>query len=513
MTTVAFVGGANAPYPSHYAPMKKFSPTGLACLLLLVLAMLPACLSRNSSPTEALGRADSTNVVQVWVTHGDESALLEKQPGVPLVEGDTTGTDSLIRVDVAERFQQMDGFGAAVTGSAAYLLHRKMNPDHRRALLEELFTPKGIGLSYLRMTIGASDFSLHDYTYDDVPAGQQDPTLDRFSLGPDTADVMPVLQAIFAVNPQIKLMGSPWSAPAWMKTSGALAGGKLKKEAYGPYADYFVKYTRAFAARNIPVAAVTIQNEPGHTAKYPSMLMTAPEQADFIKNHLGPAFAKNGLTTHIIAFDHNWDSPEYPITVLNDSLARSFVTGSAFHCYAGNVADMSKVHEAHPDKGLYFTECSGGAWAPKFADNLKWNMVNLVIGATRNWAKTVLLWNLALDQNSGPTNGGCTDCRGVVTLHADSSRVIRNVEYYVLGHVARFVRPGAYRVSSTQPPGNVLLNVAFINPDGSRVLLVLNNGAAPSAFRVQEGAGNFRYILPAGSVATFTWEQPAASKQ
>ncbi len=454
-------------------------------------------------PTKAeeIGKADA------WLTTGNQTKLLSHEVQVSVTERATTVLPS-VTLQPEQKLQQIEGFGAALTGSSAYLINRKMSAAQRRALLEELFdADKGIGISYLRMTIGASDFSLSDFTYNDIPMGQTDYDLDHFSIDSDKEDVIPVFKQILSFAPGISIMGSPWSAPAWMKTNNSLKGGKLKPEAYDVYARYFVEYIKAYAQEGISVAAVTPQNEPLHfTANYPCMEMQAGEQLEFIRDFLGPAFADAGLSTDIIAYDHNWDNPQYAIAVLNDPVAKEYVSGSAFHAYAGNVSAMSVVHNTHPDRGLYFTEISGGEWATNFSDNLQWNMSNIFIGTTKNWSKNVLLWNLALDENHGPKNNGCQDCRGVVTIQSGNGSVTRNVEYYSIGHFSKFVRPGAYRIASTAFDASTGLDhVAFVNTDGSKVIVVSNTASEARSFSVLWEAGQFDYSLPARSVVTLVW--------
>lgn len=446
--------------------------------------------------SEEIGKA------QVWMTSGDESLLFSKRDDISVTAADEQST-AMITLDPGERLQEIEGFGAALTGSSAYLINRKMSAAQRSALLTDLFDPeKGIGLSYLRMTIGASDFSLEDYTYNDMPAGQSDYELNNFSIAKDKEDVVPVFKQILNVSPDVKIMGSPWSAPAWMKTNGSLKGGKLKPEAYDVYARYFVRYIEAYAEEGIDIDAITPQNEPLHfTADYPCMEMQVDEQRDFIKNNLGPTFADANLSTKIIIYDHNWDNPQYPIQLLNDTEAKAFVAGSAFHAYAGDVSAMSTVHGAHPDRGLYFTEISGGRWATDFGDNLMWNMSNIFIGTTRNWSKAVLLWNLALDENDGPKNNGCQDCRGVVTINSATGAVTRNVEYYSLAHFARFVRPGAFRIASSAQP-SAPEHVAFVNEDGSIALVLSNAAAEPKTVLVRSGDEQFSVYVGPRSVVT-----------
>jgi glucosylceramidase len=476
--------------------------------LVLTFAIAFMGCAKSSAKDTVTPPTDSTAVVgkaQIWVTTGNQVQLLQKLTDLDIKTG-APASASMIRIDFSKPLQEVEGFGAALTGSAAYVINKQLSSAQRSQLLQELFDPQqGIGISYLRITMGASDFSLSDFTYDDLPAGQTDAGLTQFSIAKDKEDVVPVLQSIKAIAPVLKIMSTPWSPPAWMKDNGKLAGGQLKPEWYAAYADYFVKYLDAFKQEGITIDAVTPQNEPLYEAPYPSMRMEAAAQAVFIKDHLGPAFKKNNIHTGIIIYDHNWDVPQYPISILDDAQAKQYVSGAAFHAYAGQVGAMTQVHAQHPDKGLYFTEISGGAWAPEFADNLKWNMSTIFIGTMNNWAKTTLLWNLALDSNNGPRNGGCQDCRGVVTIAANGA-VTRNVEYYVIGHMAKFVRPGAFRVTLTGTGVTGLESVAFLNKDGARVLVVLNSDNNAKTFTVADGNRQYDCSLEGNAVATIVWK-------
>ncbi len=449
--------------------------------------------------------AHKTVTADIWLTTGDSLTRLEKTATLffQKKEKDTT---NLIQLDTKQTFQNMLGFGASMTGSSAHVLTQYLDDTQRQEAMKALFSKEqGIGLSYMRMTIGASDFSSHNYSYNDPPNEVFDEKLAFFSIKEDQDDVIPRIKEAFAINPDLELMGSPWSAPAFMKTSGNMVTGKLKPEAQAAFANYFVKYIQAFAQEGIKVSAITIQNEPEYEpAGYPGMLMTAEAQRDFIKNHLGPTFAQNQITTKIVVYDHNWDHPEYPLTILNDAEAKKFVDGSAFHCYAGDVNNQSKVHEAHPDKNLYFTECSGGGWSGSWRDNLIWNFKNLIIGNLQNWNSCVLLWNLALDENGGPTNGGCPNCRGVLTV-SSKGIITKNIEYYTLGHVSQFVRKGAKRIASTDLSSRKLSNVAFQNPDGSIAIVILNENDKIQTVRVQSEEGLLQYAIPAYSVVTVHW--------
>lgn len=474
-----------------------------------LLLSLGSCGSEKD-PDPGINPTDDPKEIgkaKVWLTTGDQSKLLAIETDIAIIESREMSFPT-ITINPNEKLQQIDGFGAALTGSSAYLFNKKLNTSQRNQILQDLFsTNTGIGISYLRLTMGASDFSLSDFTYDDMPAGETDPDLKNFSIVKDQEDVVPVLKQIKTINPDVTSMGSPWSPPAWMKTNGSLKGGKLKSEAYAAYANYFVKYVQAFESEGIDIDAVTPQNEPLHfTANYPCMEMSSADQADFIKNHLGPAFETSGISTDIIVYDHNWDNTDYSISLLNDPDVKKYVAGSGFHAYAGSVSAMTTVHNAHPDRGLYFTEISGGEWATNFSENLQWSMSNIFIGTMKNWSKSVLLWNLALDQNHGPKNNGCQDCRGVITINSTTGVVTKNVEYYAIAHFSKFVRKGAFRISSTNFAGSTLLDhVAFINEDNSKVMIVSNNDTSPKSFVVKLPEGQFSYFISAKSVATITW--------
>ena len=476
------------------------------CIAFLGLAMGLGSCDKDSTPAPAPPRtATEVGKAHLWLTLGDKSKLLSRESDISITDTIKT-TSPVVTIDAGTKYQQIEGFGAALTGSAAYVINQKMSTADRNVLFYDLFDPiNGIGISYLRTTMGASDFSLENYTYDDMPAGQTDYDLVNFSVAKET-DVISVFQQIQKVAPGVQIMASPWSPPAWMKTNGSMVGGKLKTEAYDAYADYFVKYINAFKGEGITINSVTPQNEPLYfTAPYPCTDMSATDQRDFIKGALGPAFKAAGLSTKIIVYDHNYDHPEYATTILGDADAAQYVTGSAFHAYGGDVSAMTSVHNQYPDKGLYFTEISGTVGSD-FSGDLQWNMANVFIGGTKNWAKTALMWNLALDQNSGPKNNGCNNCRGVVTVDNTTGSVSRNVEYYSIGHFSKFVRPGAYRIASSAS-GSIsgVDYVAFLNPDNTKAIVVSNNGSSSQTFVVKDGLTQFTYSIPAKGVATITW--------
>ena len=438
--------------------------------------------------------------VQVWMTSGDKSHLLEATT-ISFAKSKDERLPS-IQIDDKQQFQTVDGFGYTLTGGSAFLLHQ-MGKTERAALLQELFgkNANSIGASYLRLSIGASDLDAEVFSYDDLPAGQTDLELRHFNLSKDTLHLLPILKEILAINPKMKFMGSPWSAPVWMKTNETSKGGNLKPEFYAAYAQYFVKYIRAMQALGIAIDAVTPQNEPQHGGNNPSLVMSASQQADFIKNHLGPAFRAAGIATKIVIWDHNCDKPEYPLDILNDPAAKAFVAGSAFHLYGGEVSALSQVHDAHPDKALYFTEQWTGSNS-QFDGDLAWHTKNVIIGTMRNWSRIALEWNLANDPTFGPhTPGGCTQCRGAVTI--DGSKATKNVSFYIIGQAAKFVSPGSVRLGSNMV--EQLPNVAFRTPEGKTVLIVLNEAAQNTTFQISAGKKWITTSLPAGTVGTFVW--------
>ena len=476
-------------------------------LYLITAFVFLSCAGDDDPDNSPLPTNAVTGNANVWLTMGDQSLLLSPQKPISITTVKSTSLP-VITIDSTQLMQEIEGFGAALTGSSAYLMNKKLSAADRNALLNDLFDlESGIGISYLRMSIGASDFSPVAYTYDDVPSDETDFNLDHFSIAKDEEDVVPVFKEILKIAPDIKILGSSWSPPAWMKTNGNLKGGSLKTEAHDVYARYFVKYLKAYGQHGISIDAVTVQNEPLYNAApYPCMKMTAEEQLNFIKDHVGPLFQAEGIETKIIIYDHNWDNTNYPISILNDAGASKYVAGSAFHAYGGDVGAMSIVHNAHPDKGLYFTEIGGGDWATDFSVNLQWNMNDIFIGTTKNWSKNVLLWNLALDQDSGPNNSGDEITRGVVTIHNTSGVVTKNVEYYAIGHMSKFVRPGAFRIESSASTYISQLNfVAFMNADGGKVVVLANSGTETKAVTLKHGERQFDYSIPAKAVATVVW--------
>ncbi len=474
--------------------------------LIILLALFIGQISTASVPVSFLSTklvcpfGFSKTKVTPWITSPANNILF--QPQKKLIFKSTGNTQSAITIDPTQLFQTIDGFGNCLTGGSATLLHR-MDAASRSELLRELFATDGnnIGISYLRVSIGASDLSDRVFSYNDLPAGETDPEMNRFSLETERVDLIPVLKEILTINPEIKIMGSPWSAPIWMKTNNNSKGGSLKPEYFDAYAKYFVKYIQGMKAEGIIVDAITIQNEPLHPGNNPSMYMTAEDQALFIKRNLGPAFRAANIKAKIIVYDHNADRPDYPLTILNDPEAAQYVNGSAFHLYGGSIDTLSMVHDAHPDKNLYFTEQWVGA-PGNLAKDLAWHVRTLVIGGTRNWCRNVLEWNLAADpQNDPHTEGGCDRCLGTVTI--DGNKVIRNPAWYILAHASKFVRPGSVRIGSSTSPA--LPNVAFKTPEGRIVLIVQNNSDAQKNFSITYNNKSVTAVLDKGAVGTYVW--------
>jgi glucosylceramidase len=463
---------------------------------------------------------------RVWVTTPDGAEKMHDRGAVAFAPG---GSDVLtISVDPSRRYQSMDGFGASITDSSAQVLYG-MSRSQRNAAMHSLFADDR--LSFLRQPIGASDFVAGPhYTYDDVSAGETDYRLRHFSIDHDRKQILPLLRQALRLNPQIKVIGSPWSPPAWMKTNQDLVGGRLidSPRIYDAYARYLVKFVRAYKREGVPIYALTVQNEPQNRkpSGYPGMDMPVAQQGKLIAS-LGPKLRRAGFRTKILGYDHNWSThendvattppgedpeTEYPTKLLMTKAAR-WIAGTAFHCYAGEPSRQTELQKRFPGKGIWFTECSGSHGpadppAKFYQETLEWHARNIMIGVTRNWSKTAINWNIALDERGGPHLGGCDTCTGLVTVNDDGT-VTTNAEYYTIGHLSKFVRPGAVRIASTSFGttgwNGQIQDVAFRNPDGSTALIVHNQHFDVRTFAVSVGGRTFEYTLPARAVATFTW--------
>ena len=482
---------------------------GLTALLGAVALIAAGAIA---GPSPGAAHAASGPAVSVWETTANQSQLLAPQAGATFNAGNGSASQT-ITVNPAATYQSMTGFGASFTDSSAWLV---ANSPLRSQIMTKLFSPtSGIGLDFLRQPIGASDFSQSLFSYDDLPSGQTDPALAHFSIAHDNAYILPVLQQALSLNPNVTIMATPWSPPGWMKSSGSMIGGSLNSADYQVFADYLTKFVQAYDAAGVPISLITAQNEPEYSpSNYPGSTFTAAQEASFIGSNLGPDLQKAGLSTKIIAYDHNWNDTSFPETVLGNSAAGPYTAGVAWHCYAGDPSAQTTVHNAFPNKDTYFTECSGTQSsnpANTFADSLDWQTENLIIGATRNWAKTVATWNMALNPSGGPSMN-CTTCTGVVTVDNSAGTATYNAEYYVLGQASKFVKPGAVRIDSNTFGSGNLEDVAFKNPDGSNALIVLNADTSNAhTFNVDENGQYFSYTLPAKAVATFTWTPGSTS--
>jgi glucosylceramidase len=472
-------------------------------LLIALLVIEVNCGKSGVDPTPVVPPAPVTNDMDFWLTKADQSVSLQKQT-VVLGFGTTYNMYPNIEIDDTQTFQRVDGFGYTLTGGSAQVINL-LAPAKKQELLQELFgaSSTSISISYLRISIGASDLDNMPYSYDDMPLGQTDVNLTNFDLSADDSGLIPLLKEILLINPSIQIIATPWSAPVWMKDNNSFIGGSLQPQYYAVYAQYFVKYIQKMKDEGITINAITPQNEPLNPGNNPSMLMSALQQATLIKENLGPAFQAAGITTKIVIYDHNCDKPEYPIAVLNDAAAKPFIDGSAFHLYAGDISVLSLVHNAVPDKNVYFTE-QYTASTGSFGGDLKWHLKNVVIGSMRNWSKVALEWNLANDGAFEPhTPGGCSTCKGAITINSGDS-FTRNVGYYIIAHASKFVPAGSVRIASNLS-GN-LLTVAFKIPGDKKVLIVENDGVTTELFNIKFNGKWVTTSLEGGSVGTYLWQ-------
>jgi glucosylceramidase len=486
-------------------------------------ALFSACLVLFFLPASS-AEAQSVHVYQTTpdlLEALSERATLHFSGNAP-----ASATAPIITVDEAQRFQEIDGFGASLTDSAAWLFAKKLPSAQTDAAFKTLFSRKdGIALSILRQPVGSSDLAVTFYSFDDLcqqtskacttPAGVSDPNLEHFSVAHDQEYILPLLKKALDIDPGIHVMLTPWSPPGWMKTSGSMLGSSgdekikssLRPEFYPAYASYLVKTIEGYQAGGVPIWALSVQNEPLYAPPtYSGTQMLAVEQAAFFGDALAPALAAAHLSPKVMAYDHNWDRPDYPETVLKDPKAGALAAGTAWHHYGGDPSVMTKFHEEFPQKDQWVTESSGGTWQK---GNVFAEEARELIAVTRNWSRGYVLWALATDQNHGPVVGGCDTCRGLVTIdlsNPDQPVVKPEIDYYVLGQASKFLLPGAVRIASDEPAGTKLKDVAFLNPNGTVVLYTLNDGTTSEDFRIGFGGKTAATTLPAGSVATFVWK-------
>jgi glucosylceramidase len=460
----------------------------------------------TSAAAQGMFRVAGPTVSVVLSTH-DRTQLMAAQAAT-LFTDTTAGTNNIV-VDEGQAYQTVEGFGAAFTDSAAYLLEQVEASASQSSTLSDLFTRtgNGIGLSFMRVPIGATDLARSVYSFDDVANGV-DPTLASFSIAHDQAYVLPLILQAKLLNPQMKLLASPWSPPGWMKSTGSMNSGTLLPTDYAPFANYLVKYLQAYQAAGVTYDYLTIENEPlNQTTAYPSMYMDGPTELTVIRDYMLPALTSAHLATRLFVYDHNWDMASYPETVLGDPtvLASPLVAGTAWHGYGGAPGAQQIVQNMFPTMGAWETEHSGGTWQ---SDQFSTDFLEIT-QVMRNASKSFVKWSLALDQTLGPNLtqdaglGGCATCTPIVTVNTATGAVTKEVEYYTLGHYSKYVLPGATRVYSSN--NAAIASVAFKNPDGSKALIAFNNANTSQTFQVQWGMQSFSYSLPALGAATFTW--------
>lgn len=469
------------------------------------LLLATSCIDYNTDSGFAEdGQQNSTenNEVRMWLTTQSKIYLNKELP----IDYTNDITDVVVRIDPSDKKQTIDGFGGTLTGSSAYLL-KQMSAEKRTQMLKDLFdTKEGAGLESIRIAIGASDFSMDLYTYCDKQG------IENFAIPDiDKRDLIPVLKEILAINPNIKLIASPWSPPAWMKSSGKLNLGTLKgPEVYDDYATYFVKYVQAMKAEGITIDAITLQNEADfESGVHPSMKMTWQEQAEIIGKYIGPKFKAAGITAKILVLDHNFDIYNYAINVLGDAVANPYIDGTAFHGYAGNPSAINNVKSAFPSKRIYETELSGGKWnTGTEMETMFYYISDFMVPCIQNGSSNFMMFNIALNSQHGPvTPGGtfCEDCRGIVTIDGDDSK--KELEYYMLSHFSKICRTGAKLIGASFtgvfPDGATA--TAFLNPDGSKGLVVVNESGNNINLTIKDQSTGKRivYTVPNSSVASF----------
>lgn len=501
--------------------MKKIHLFKSALFVALLIPLgLSACSSSSSDKPAAPAPPEvpvEDGEVTVYLTSADRSAEFKKQ--AVSFDSQTNLSPNTLYLDPAKRFQQMDGFGAAITGSTCYNL-MQMNPADRKAFLTETFsTTEGMGQSYIRISIGASDFSLSEYTLWDTPGKE------NFALQEEEIKyVIPVLKEILAINPNVLIMGSPWSPPRWMKVEDlqslkpylSWTSGQLNPEYYQDYGWYFVQWIKTFENEGIPIYSITPQNEPLNRGNSMSLFMGWEEQRDFIKQSLGPQIQAAGLKTKIYAFDHNYnydnmaDQQGFPLKIYQDPEAAAYLAGAAFHNYGGDKAELLRVHEQRPDKELVFTETSIGTWndGRNLSKRLMEDMEQVGLGTVNNWSKGVIVWNLMLDSELGPNrDGGCQTCYGAVDIEKSNYKtIVKNSHYFVVGHFSAVVQPGATRIATRgfSEPG--ITSAAFENPDGSYAVVLLNNTGNKKNLVLNDGKNSFQYEVPARAVVSYKWK-------
>ncbi|TAH61051.1 MAG: glucosylceramidase [Fermentimonas caenicola] len=489
-------------------------------LILLVLALCSCSSCEKTIPDNSNGEEPELpkGDVTIYVTTNNRSQDFKKQAADFSSKSNMSPTT--IKLNPAERFQTMDGFGAAITGSTAFNL-MKMTKENRTKFLKETFSPtEGMGQSYVRISIGCSDFSLSEYSLCDTPG------IENFGLTSEETDyVIPVLKEILAINPDLKIMGSPWTPPQWMKVNNltdlqpfnSWTSGQLNPAYYGDYATYFVKWIQAMNQNSIKIYSVTPQNEPLNRGNSASLYMGWEEQFEFVQNHLVPQFKAASLSTKIYLFDHNYnydnmaDQNGYPMKIYDAGIDSDVVAGAAYHNYGGDKAELLKVQSRYPERELVFTETSIGTWND--GRNLQVRLIDdmreVALGTVNNGCKAVIVWNLMLDTERGPNReGGCQTCYGAVDIDiSDFSTITRNSHYYIIGHLSSVVKPGAVRIGTTGFSDPGFIHSAFENTDGTYAVVLLNSTSASKSITLDDGKQHFTYEVPANSVISYKWNK------
>lgn len=425
---------------------------------------------------------------------------------------------STIRINKAEKYQTIDGFGAAITGATAYNL-LKMTASDRAKFLKETFShTEGYGMSYIRICIGCSDFSLKDYTCCDKKG------IENFALTEEeTKYVIPVLKEILTYNPELKIMASPWTAPKWMKVNNlndkqpydSWTGGHLNPDYYQDYATYFALWIKAFNKEGINIYAMTPQNEPLNRGNSASMFMGWEEQRDFVKTALGPKFKAEGIDTKIYVFDHNYnydnlpDQQGYPTKIYADAEASKYIAGAAYHNYGGNLNELNVIHAANPDKELVFSESTAGDWndGANLSVRLVDDMEQITLGTVNRWCRGAIIWNLMLDANRGPNRpGGCTTGFGAVDISQDYKTIRRNSFYYIMAQMSVGVKPGAVRIGTKGFTTSGLTFTAFENADHGYALVLSNSKSDDIKLTVDDGTHHFPVTIPAKGIVSLSWK-------
>ena len=487
--------------------------TNLLKIILFAVMFLSACKGVEPENGNDVTKPE-VETVTVYVTSSDRTYAFSKMELNFSKPGDLPA--STVILDVGQRFQTMHGFGAALTGSACYNL-MKMSPQDRNRFLTNTFSEEGMAYSYMRISIGCSDFSLSEYTLCDVVG------IENFALTSEETDyVIPVLKEILAINPDLKIMGSPWTSPRWMKVNNLTdlqphvrwTGGHLNPAYYQDYAAYFVKWIQAFADEGISITSVTPQNEPLWHGNSASLLMFWEEQRDFVNDALVPQFIAAGLNTKIYLYDHNYhyanmsDQMGYPAKIYEAGVNNDIVAGAAFHNYGGNRSELLNIHSLFPDKELVFTEASIGQWnnGKDLSQRLIPDMREVALGTVNNWCSAVIVWNLMLDENMGPNRpGGCLTCYGSVDIAADYRTLTYNSHYYIIGHLSAVVKPGAVRIATTGMTDTDIVISAFKNTDNSHAVVLFNSSQENKPVRIADAEKSFMHVVPARSVVSYIW--------